>query len=105
MLSGNWTTVLTLSGQSAPVSVVLSSPADYCIALVAPTTPKPEWRRAGWLKQYAAIDGDRTLLLTNSIELGGEITQVFPLPQSEILFYPVQWLVSYSITIKIRQAS
>jgi hypothetical protein len=89
MLEG-WTTVLTLSGQSAPVSVVLSSPADYCIAIVAPTTPKLEWRRAGWLEQYPASDGDRTLLLTNSIDLGGELTKIFSLPQSEILFYPLQ---------------
>lgn len=103
MLDGNWLTVLSLSGQSAPVSVALSVPADYCIARVFPTTPKPEWRRAGWLKQYAAIDGDRTLLITNTIELGGELTAIFPLPASEILFYPVQWLVNYSILIKIRE--
>jgi hypothetical protein len=103
MLSGNWTTVLTLSGQSAPVSVALSSPGDYCLIRVVPSPLRPEWRRAGWVKQYATIDGDRTLLATNSIELGGELMEIFPLPTSEIVFYPVQWLVNWSITIKIQE--
>jgi hypothetical protein len=105
MIIGNWTTVLNLSGQSGPVSVVLSWPANYCLVRVLPSPLKPEWRRTGWVKQYATIDGDRTLLATNSIELGGELTEIFSLPQSEILFYPVQWFVSYSISIKIRQSS
>jgi hypothetical protein len=103
MLSGNWTTVLSLSGQSAPVSVVLSSPADYCLVSVLPSPLRPEWRRAGWVKQYAIIDGDRTLLATNSIEIGGEVTAIFPLPTSEILFYPVQWLVNWSIVVKAQE--
>lgn len=101
----DWVTVFSASGQSALVTVPLSVPADLALVRVTLSTPRPEWRRAGWVKQYAVIDNTRYLLVDNAIELDGELTVLYPATSSEIIFSPVQWLDNWSISIKIRQSS
>lgn len=99
---GTFSPIASLSGQTDPVTVALSGRADAVLVTVSVSPDRPTWFRAGTLKQYALVGDSRAVILSRRVDLRGHLIEIFPVNTCELVFYPVNWLEIYSISLKAR---